>query len=123
MLQITHLIEQTSQGPNVCFVIIGFESELFGRHVVRCSNHCVGELLLFIQHLGNPKVPQPNLPPCQENILCLQVPMQNLLLVHVEQGQTDLDEPVYDLVLFKPPAVSTLDPMIHISPCMSSDVP
>lgn len=65
-------------------MIIGFIREEFRAHVVWGPNKCAGHIILVLQHSCNAKVPDFDYVGfCQEDILCFEVPVKNILLVQV----------------------------------------
>ena len=67
---------------------VGLVLEDLGGHVVRGADAGAGQVLRPVQHLRNPEVPQPDpLVTLQEQVLALQVPVQDFLIVQVVDGQ------------------------------------
>ena len=77
---------------------------LLGRHVVGSPDAGRGEVHLLVQHLRNAEVSQLDLVVQDEDVGSLQVPVEDPLVVHVEDGEGDLRGPVDHLFLVQLPA-------------------
>ena len=53
-LEASHLVEDTTEGPDVAFAVVGLVLPNFGRGIVRCS--CLGVEEPFLSHFRNIQV-------------------------------------------------------------------
>lgn len=79
--------------------------EYFGSHVVGSADAGAGQVLGGVEHLGDAEVPQLDevlldaVVLLEEEVLGLEIPVQDFLVVEVVDGEGDLGEPVEDLRL------------------------
>lgn len=107
-----HLIQDTSQGPNIRFLVVGLLLTYLWRQIIRCSNCGLSAIIGMLEHSGNSKVTDLNgAILVHENILSLQVSVEDLSIVNMLNGEGHLNEPVQYLVL----AIANLAYLLLIS--------
>mmetsp|Transcript_129152 Transcript_129152/g.294758 ORF Transcript_129152/g.294758 Transcript_129152/m.294758 type:complete len:208 (-) Transcript_129152:90-713(-) len=120
MAQSGQLKQDTPQGPDITFERIRVGAANFRRHVERCPNGGHRHVLGVLQDTGNTKITHLDSAvsrTTEENILCLQIPVQDVSVVHVLECQTDLGEPAEDLALGKKASrlLPLLDALVQIA--------
>lgn len=72
-------------------MVVGFIGEELWTHVVRGSDQRAGHVILILQHSCNAKVSNfDDVGLREEDILCFQVPMQNVSLVQVLESESEV---------------------------------
>ena len=98
--QRTHFVEQHAERPDVRFEVVRLTLNDLGREVVRCADYslCLGARVR--ENASDAEVPElDDVTLCEEDILALEISVQHLAVVAVLDCETDLCEPVEDLVL------------------------
>ena len=69
-------------------MIVGLVREELWTHVVRGPYKCAGHIILVFQHAGYTKVSNlDDVEPCQEDVLCFEVPVKNVSFMQILQKQ------------------------------------
>lgn len=99
MSKCDHLIQDTTEWPNIRLLVIRlFLANLWWK-IVRCSNCGLGTVICMLKYPGNTEITDLNGSILiHENILCLQVSMQDLAVMDVFNGQCHLHKPVKNLI-------------------------
>lgn len=98
-LQGSHLIQKHAKRPNIRLKAISFLADNLWRQVVWGTNHRLGTRAGVGQHAGNAEITQLDDSTLRhKDILGLQISVQNFLIVGVFDGETDLGEPVQNLL-------------------------
>lgn len=94
MAQIAHLIQTTPKCPYITLITVWLIFKQLRTHIVWSTNASICQIPRWVQYLSNSKITQPHPAILQENVLCLQIPMQNLLLMQVIECQCHLSKPI-----------------------------
>ena len=115
-LQCAHLVEEHAQGPHIGLEAVREAFYYLGREVVWRANHGLGHVYRVAQDVGNAEVAQFDKTLLgQEDVLRLDVSVQDLSVVHVFHAETDLGEPVEDLLFFEELAFLLNYPLVQVS--------
>lgn len=96
---VAKLVQQNTQGPNVCLLGLSFLLENLRRHVLVGPAHSLSVLLL-LEERGPAKVPQLNLLLLAEkNVLRLEVTVHDILLMQILDGLARFFEKTQILLL------------------------
>jgi len=71
---------------------------LLRRHIIRSSYAGAGEVYLLIQNFRNSKISKFDFIIWNENVWCFEIAVQNTFVMHVENGKSNLDRIVNDLI-------------------------
>ena len=94
-----HFVETTSQTPDIAFEVIRLIRYNLWAQIVRCAHDGLSLVYRFVQNLGNAKVTKfYNSIIRQKYILCFQISVQNLAIMHMLHRQADLGEPIKNLI-------------------------
>jgi hypothetical protein len=85
------LEQEDTKGPPVNCVVMAIPDDHLRGEVLRRPAEGVGLVFLALSHLGEAEVSQLQVPILiEEDVLWLQVPVQNVLLVEMSKCQSDL---------------------------------
>jgi hypothetical protein len=115
MPEVAHLVEDTTERPNIRLVAVWLILEQFWRHIVWSTNACVGKIFGAVKNLSNTKITETDLAILQEDVLSLHISVQDLTFMQIEQGEPHLDEPLQDLVFAKVLALGGLDLAVDVA--------
>lgn len=76
-------------------------SVLLRRHVVRRTDAGTGQIDFLIKHFRDSKISKFDSLIGDEDVGCLEIPMQYSLIMHIKDSQCDLSGPIYDLLLLQ----------------------
>lgn len=101
----TKFIEQTSECPNITFLIIGFLFTKLGRKIEWSTNHSLSKLIGG-EHFGYSKISYFNfLIFVHKNVEGFNISMQYLIFVNILKTDSDLNEKPPYLVLLQWPFI------------------
>jgi hypothetical protein len=99
-LETAHFKQKHAQTPNIAFEVVRFVRYNLRAQIVGRAHHSLSLVHSFVQHFGNAKVAKfDNSSLRQKYILCFQISVQDLAIVHMLHRQADLREPVQNLIL------------------------
>jgi len=99
------LIEQDSERPDIKSVVVSLVLNHFWSHVLQSSTKCISLLTVIRLHAPTKVADLDNIPLLDQNILWLDIPMYQPLLVEVINTRTHLDEEIEGGVLREVPLV------------------
>lgn len=88
---------------------------LLWRHVIRRADVRLGQVPHMVQDLADTEISQPDVSFQHEDVGRFQVSVQNFLLMHVKNGQSDLSQPVHNFIFRYLVALHQLNELIHIA--------
>lgn len=88
---------------------------LLWRHVIRRADVRLGQVPHMVQNLADTEISQPDVSFQHEDVGRFQVSVQNFLLMHVKNGQSDLSQPVHNFIFRYLVALHRLNELIHIA--------
>lgn len=104
MLEVADLVKDATEGPDVRFIRVRLVLVHLGGHVIWSPDTLIlarnaysgGEVHSGVQTLGNPEVPVDQSLSLYKNILGLQIPMKDFLVMEVMKTEGKLGEPLVD---------------------------
>mmetsp|Transcript_83697 Transcript_83697/g.231974 ORF Transcript_83697/g.231974 Transcript_83697/m.231974 type:complete len:341 (-) Transcript_83697:71-1093(-) len=114
-----HLVNDAAKSPNVAPKRVGLLLADLWAEIVRGANCRPSKGHSALEHLGDAEVTHPQtVRRGEEKVLALEIPMQDVLVMHVLQRQGDLSKPPEDLPLAQGLArlAGAVDPLVEVAP-------
>mmetsp|Transcript_27864 Transcript_27864/g.66198 ORF Transcript_27864/g.66198 Transcript_27864/m.66198 type:complete len:241 (-) Transcript_27864:369-1091(-) len=116
MLEGGHLVEKAAERPYVTLLVILLALADLWREVVRRPDRGGCKVVRVVEHLGDAKVAELQDPSLgDEHVLGLEVPVQDLPVVHMLQPKEELHCPVQDLLLWEKRAFPPLQRLVEVA--------